>query len=78
MKVLLAIGALFCMGMACAADPIIYKPGTLCDKPSGFCVDAQGVSVGITAMELGSTAAQRLQHQIDEVGLKISTPAGSP
>ena len=49
---------------------IIYKPGTLCDSKAGFCADSEGVSVGITEMELGAKAAKKLQAQINEVVIK--------
>ena len=69
MKKFIALAALFITGTTLAASTIIYKPGTLCDKKAGFCADNQGVSVGITEMELGAKAAQRLQAQINEVGI---------
>jgi hypothetical protein len=70
MKKLIAIVMLFITGTALAVSNLIYKPGTLCDKNAGFCADSQGVSVGITEMELGTKASQRLQAQINEVGIQ--------
>lgn len=49
---------------------IIYKPGTLCDSKAGFCADSEGVSVGITKMELGDAAANKLMSEINKVGIQ--------
>lgn len=66
-KLIIIAGALV---SSTAFATIIYKPGTLCDSKAGFCADSQGVSVGITEMELGAKAAKKLQAQINEVGIK--------
>lgn len=70
----LALLVLLLAHAAQAAGPVTFKPGTLCDRQSGFCADAQGVSLGITELELGPRAARRLQDQINEVGIENFDP----
>lgn len=67
MKKLLAV--VIALVSTTAFATIIYKPGTLCDSKAGFCADSQGVSVGITKMELGDTAANKLMAEINKVGI---------
>jgi hypothetical protein len=80
-KALLAGTMLFCFSHFAFADSkpnsaITYpKPGgVICDKKSGFCADAQGVSVAITEMELGKKASKNLMDQINTVGIKDFDP----
>jgi hypothetical protein len=67
MKKLIAVAVALVSSTAFAT--IIYKPGTLCDTKAGFCADSQGVSVGITEMELGSKAGKKLMAEINKVGI---------
>ena len=56
-----------------AAD--VYSParGVLCDKKSGFCVDNQGVAMGLTALYLGRSVEANLQKSLgDGVNLDLS------
>ena len=67
MKKLIAVAVALVSSTAFAT--IIYKPGTLCDSKAGFCADSQGVSVGITEMELGPKAGKKLMAEINKVGI---------
>ena len=67
MKKLIAVAVALVSSTAFAT--IIYKPGTLCDTKAGFCADSQGVSVGITEMELGAKAGKKLMAEINKVGI---------
>lgn len=80
-KIILSGFTLACMTQLAIADSkpnsaITYpKPGgVICDRKSGFCADEQGVSVGITEMELGKQASKNLMDQINTVGIKDFDP----
>lgn len=53
---------------ALAAD--IYSPasGVVCDKKAGYCVDNQGIAMGLTVLYLGKTAVDRLQTSLGDGG----------
>jgi uncharacterized protein (DUF779 family) len=53
---------------AAKPHPAISFPeaGVICDKASGMCVDAQGISVAMTKMYLGTTAESKLMKLLRE------------
>ncbi|MCU6242236.1 YcgJ family protein [Enterobacter asburiae] len=74
MKKLLVMAVLLGMSTtALAAD--IYSPasGVVCDKKAGYCVDNQGIAMGLTALYLGKTAEDNLQKSFgDGVSVDLS------
>jgi len=49
-----------------AAD--IYSPakGVVCDKQAGYCVDNQGIAIGLTELYMGKMAEDKLQKSLGE------------
>lgn len=67
-KLLVMIALLGLSTSALAAD--IYSPvsGVVCDKKAGYCVDNQGIAMGLTALYLGKTAEDKLQKSFGDGG----------
>lgn len=69
MKKLLVMAALLgTSASVLAAD--IYSPanGVVCDKKAGYCVDNQGIAMGLTELYLGKMAEDKLQKSLGESG----------
>ncbi|CAI1867703.1 Fels-1 Prophage Protein-like [Serratia quinivorans] len=52
----------------------LFSPtkGVVCDKKSNFCVDEQGISMGLTTQYLGSKAQEKLQKSLgDGAGVSL-------
>ncbi|ENX4473466.1 YcgJ family protein [Enterobacter roggenkampii] len=65
MKKLLVMAVLLGMSAsALAAD--IYSPasGVVCDKKAGYCVDDEGISMGMTSKYLGEQAYNKLDKTL--------------
>jgi len=53
-----------------AADITSPSRGVVCDKKAGFCVDNQGIAMGLTELYLGKAAEDKLQTTLsDDVNL---------
>ena len=54
------------LSTAAALKGTVYSPmaGVLCDKKSGFCADAEGISVALTKEYLGANAEKKLMDRI--------------
>ncbi|EKS6645672.1 YcgJ family protein [Enterobacter hormaechei] len=61
MAVLLGVSA-----GALAADISSPDPGVVCDKKAGFCVDNQGIAMGLTGLYLGKAAEDKLQSTLGD------------
>lgn len=65
-KLLVMIALLGGATSVLAAD--IYSPGNgvVCDKKAGYCVDNQGIAMGLTALYLGKMAQDKLQKSLGD------------
>ncbi|MGK2894464.1 YcgJ family protein [Klebsiella michiganensis] len=59
---------------ALAADISSPSRGVVCDKKAGFCVDNQGIAMGLTGLYLGKAAEDKLETTLsDDVNLSEYT-----
>ncbi|KNC92272.1 YcgJ family protein [Trabulsiella odontotermitis] len=67
-KLMVAASLLVTSASALAAD--IYAPtgGVVCDKKAGFCVDDEGISMGMTSKYLGEQVYNRLDKEMGYKG----------
>ncbi|MCU6244220.1 YcgJ family protein [Enterobacter asburiae] len=65
MKKLLVMTLLLGMSASALAEDI-YSPasGVVCDKKSGYCVDDEGISMGLTSKYLGEQAYSKLDKTL--------------
>ncbi|WP_449543585.1 YcgJ family protein [Enterobacter ludwigii] len=65
MKKLLVMAVLLGMSAsALAADMYSPASGVVCDKKAGYCVDDEGISMGLTSKYLGEQAYSRLDKTL--------------
>jgi hypothetical protein len=69
MKAIAVMMAVLLGASVSAGAAEIYSParGTLCDKIAGFCVDEDGISLGLTSKYLGERAYRQLDTRLSQV-----------
>lgn len=73
MKKIIVMTALLCASTGALAAAIFTPAkGVVCDKKSHFCVDEQGISMGLTTQYLGGKAQEKLQKSLgDGAGVSL-------
>jgi len=72
-KLIVMVALLGVSAGALAADISSPSRGVVCDKKAGFCVDNQGIAMGLTEMYLGKAAQDKLQTTLgDGAGVSLS------
>lgn len=73
MEKIIVMTALLCASTCALAAPIFTPAtGVVCDKESHFCVDEQGISMGLTTQYLSREAQEKLQKTLgDGAGVSL-------
>lgn len=73
MKKIMLMTLLLCVSTSTLASPIFAPTtGVMCDKKANFCVDDQGISMGLTTQYLGGKAQKKLQKSLgDGAGVSL-------
>lgn len=73
-KLILMVVLLAGATSASAFATAVFSPdkGVVCDKKANFCVDEQGISMGLTTQYLGSKSQEKLQKSLgDGTGVSL-------
>lgn len=66
--ILLIVAASLAEGAPLRGDVDSPHPGVLCDRKAAFCVDAEGISLGLTREYLGAEAEAAMLRRIRDAG----------